>query len=153
MTKAKSQAMFKTLRDNYEPNNDNTDKTIDQEMQRSWRLFLAAGYDATQVAEMMLPEDVLKYYDKLVFYGADIDALKRLPALQKAFIKQHWEELVNRGVHPDILSDRHYDDYDVSDIKDLESLLPKGISATKSFELIKSWLDFCKEWPEEISRI
>ena len=82
MTKDKSQATFKTLRDNFEPNNDNTDETIDQEMQRSWRLFLAAGYDATQVAEMMLPEDVLKYYDKLVFYGADIiprDPVRRRP--------------------------------------------------------------------------
>lgn len=153
MTKDKSQATFKTLRDNFEPNNDNTDETIDQEMQRSWRLFLAAGYDATQVAEMMLPEDVLKYYDKLVFYGADINALKRLPALQKAFIKQHWKELVNYGVHPDILADRYHDDYDVSDIKDLERLLSKDIGAAKSFELIKSWLDFRKEWPEEISRI
>ena len=118
---AKLQAVFDTIADNFDPNDGISVENANYEMHKYWHDFLEAGFDATSVVKMMLPADIW----------------------------EHWDELVERAVSPDILADRCYDDCDIYDVVDLEELLAKGVSAKKSFELIGSLLEVRETWPEE----
>lgn len=96
---------------------------------------------------MMSPVDVWEHYDKLIAYGAEINMAKLFSGdfhfydffSDRDFIKDHWEELVNRGVSPDLLADKCYiDSYYY--VEFLECLLDKNITLRKIFELAESGL-------------
>ncbi|MDO4752777.1 MAG: hypothetical protein Q4A36_00875 [Candidatus Saccharibacteria bacterium] len=154
MTNAELQVRFDTVADDFDPGDEISVENANYEMHKNWRNFLEAGFDVASVVRMMSPADIWEHYDDLIVYGAKIDMTKLFNAFRGGFFdedftKEHWDELVNRGVSPDLLADRCYGDCDISSTTDLEDLLGKNVSMSKAFELVRSWLEIREEWPEE----
>ena len=158
MTNAILQIRFDALVSNFDPNDEINVENTNYEMHKHWRDFLEAGFDVSSVVRMMAPADIWKHYDELLVYGARLDMTNLFSTFSgeffdEDFTKEHWDELVNRGVSPDVLADRCYAGCDVFDTADLKDVLAKGVSAKKAFELIKDWLEFREAWPEEQAEI
>lgn len=151
------QARFDVIVDSFDPSDDISVENANYEVHKNWQKFLKAGFDANLVSKMMSPQDIWAHYDDLISYGAEIDMVKLFSDFEeffsKDFTKEHWKELLNRGVNPDCLIDRCYSDCHVFDTACLEDILTKDVSAEKAFKLIKSWLEFREEWPEEQEKI
>lgn len=154
MANAKLQIRFDEVVDNFDPNDEISVENANYEMHKNWRDFLEAGFDVALVVKMMSPADIWEYYNELLAYGAKLDITKLFSAFDreffdKNFTREHWGELVARGISPDLLVDRCYADRDVFDTADLEEVLAKGVSAKKALELIDDWLKIREAWPEE----
>lgn len=145
---------FDTVADDFDPSDEISVENANYEMHKNWRNFLEAGFDVASVVRMMSPADIWEHYDELIVYGAKIDMTKLFNAFRGGFFdedftKEHWDELVARGVSPDLLIDRCYTDCDIFDIAGLEEILAKGVSAKKALGLIEGWLEIREEWPED----
>lgn len=154
MTNVELQVMFDIIVDNFNPSDEISVENSNYEMHKNWRNFLEAGFDPTLIAGMMSPADVWEYYDELIAHGAKIDMIELFSnffeeLFDESFTKENWDKLVNRGVSPDLLADRCYDDCDIADIADLEEVFTKGVSVKKTFELVSGWLKICEERPED----
>lgn len=157
MTSTKLYVMFDVATENFNSNDSIGIENANYEMHRNWRNFLEAGFDATQVAKMMSPADVWEHYDELIAHGAQIDMAKLYSnffeeLFNEDFTREHWNELVSRGVSPDILADRCYNDC-IYSIPSLERVLAKGVSLKKAFELASDWLEISEYLPEEQIKI
>lgn len=154
MAEAELQSRFDVAADDFDPSDEIGVENANHEMHENWRNFLEAGFDVDSVVKMMSPADIWEHYDELLAYGAKLDMTKLFSNFGEEFFdedftKEHWDELVARGVSPDLLADRCYGDCDISDIAGLEEVLAKGVSAKKAFDLVKGWLEIREEWPEE----
>ena len=154
MANAELQVKFDAAVDNFDPSDEISVENANYEMHENWRNFLEAGFDVASVVRMMSPTDTWEHYDELLAYGAKLDMTKLFSNFgeeffDEGFTKEHWGELVARGVSPDLLIDRCYGDCDIFDIAGLEEVLAKGVNAKKALDLIKGWLEIREEWPEE----
>lgn len=152
MNNAKLQAKFDTAVDNFELGDEISIENANHEMHENWRNFLEAGFDADLVVKMMAPEDIWDNYQDLTTYGAKIDITKLVgKSFNEGFIKEHWSELVDRGISPDLLID--WCNYDIAFVTELEEIIAKGVSVKKAFSMVEWWLEFRKEWPSEQEEI
>ena len=154
MTNAILQIRFDAVADDFDPSDEISVENANHEMHKNWRNFLEAGFDVDSVVEMMSMIDIWEHYEELLAYDAKLDMAKLFYAFDEGFFdedftKEHWGELVARGVSPDLLADRCYADGDIYNMAGLEDVLTKGVSARKAFDLIKEWLEIREEWPEE----
>lgn len=145
MKDAKLQAMFDSIVANFDPNDRISVENANHEMHKNWQKFLEAGFDVDLVAKMLSLADIWKHYNELTSYGAKIDMTKWLndfveESFEDDFAAKHWDELVARGVSPDSLVDRIYDEY-LCDIDYFKDILAKGVTVKKIFELAREWLE------------
>lgn len=158
MTNAELQVRFDVVAERFYPSDEISVENANYEMHENWRNFLKAGCDVDSVVTMMSLVDIWEHYDELTSYGAKLDMTKLFSNFgeeffDEGFTKEHWGELVARGVSPDLLIDRCYGDCEIFDIAGLEEVLAKGVSAKKAFDLTKGWLEIREEWPEEQAEI
>lgn len=158
MTNVELQVKFDAAIDGFDPSDEISVENANYEMHKNWRNFLEAGFDVDSVVKMMSLTDIWEHYEELLAYGAKLDMAELFSAFGEEFFnedftKEHWGELVARGVSPDLLADRCYTDCDIFDIAGLEEVLAKGVSAKKALDLIKGWLEIREEWPEEQVKI
>lgn len=154
MPNAKLQIRFDAVADDFDPSDEISVENANHEMHENWRNFLEAGFDVNSVVKMMSLTDIWEHYEELLAYDTKLDMAKLFSAFGEEFFdedftKEHWGELVARGVSPDLLADRCYADSDIFDTAGLKEVLAKGVSAKKALDLIKDWLEIRKEWPEE----
>ena len=154
MTNAELQARFDAAVDDFDPSDEISVENANHEMHENWRSFLEAGFDVDSVVRMMSLTDIWEHYEELLAYGAKLDMTKLFSDFgeeffDKDFTKEHWSELVDRGVSPDLLADRCYADCDIFNTAGLKEVLTEGVSAKKALDLIKGWLEIREEWPEE----
>ena len=147
-------AGLQAIVDCFDPNDNAGVEIANRAMHRYWRDFLEAGIDATSVAKMMSPVDIWEHYEELTERGAVIDmtglfSVSGEEFFDEDFTNEHWDELVDRGVQPDVLIDRCFAEYKIFGTTDLDSLLVKGVSTKKMLELSRDWLEFCEALPEE----
>ncbi len=151
---AKLQIRFDMVVNDFDPDDEISIKIANYEMHKNWQKFLEAGFDVALVVKMMSPADIWEHYDELLIYGAEIDIPSMFSGsaeefFDDVFTRKHWDELAMRGVLPDILADRCYDDCCIYNIEGLEAVIDKGVSLKKAFELIEGWLEARRDRPKE----
>ncbi len=70
------QANYDFLVDQFNDADEMALEDVHLKMHQNWRFFLAAGFNATQVAKMMSDEDVSSHMRALLDSGADLKVLE-----------------------------------------------------------------------------
>lgn len=110
-------------------------------MHKNWRKYLETGFNATVVAGMMSPADIVAHYDELLSYGAKPDVPKMFVESErifdKDFVESYWGELVHCGVSLESLIERCRYWHNTAT---LEKLASRGVAVEELFEMAKHWL-------------
>lgn len=89
-------------------------------------LFLAEGYDATTIAQMMERHDVFKYYPILKEHGATMINLPEMFSDDPDFVSKNFDTFINYGIPADDVIKALVSEDRFIDEADLEHYIKKG---------------------------
>lgn len=144
------EAKFNDLSARFTDGDESAIEDVNLEMQKSWREFLKAGFDAKKVLKMLPKDYIWEHYDELwSSFGVRVNVTCLMRYFDNEFIETHWNELQQRGADMNDLLNKCHPSIDDGEILE-ELLLKKGVSAKKCFELSEGLLARKCEWPEKL---